>query len=97
MTHLFRHYIPNNNTEGELFYDIWCNRCERDRLYRENAGSGCDILLLSLVFDIDDPLYPSKWTYDNNGVPICTEFISVDYASAATGDQFSGSHPDEHY
>lgn len=68
-------YQPSNGTEGMGFMEHWCERCERERPYYEKGEEGCEILLRSMAFGIDDPQYPSEWTYNDNGSPICTAFI----------------------
>lgn len=73
-------FIPSNGTAGECFYGDWCGRCIRERPIREdydNAvanGLGCDIYLRSMAFKINDPEYPTEWTYKPDGMPKCTAF-----------------------
>lgn len=64
-------YRPVNNMEGGIFIDNWCLNClnETDKL-------PCRILTCAFVFDINDESYPEEWTYNDNGSPICTEFIA---------------------
>lgn len=30
-------YLPSNGTEGVMFFDTWCRRCQRDKAMREGA------------------------------------------------------------
>lgn len=70
-------YQPSNGTEGEGFYASFCERCERDRAFREGAPEdGCEIIVRTLVLDVDDPEYPSEWTYDADDMPTCTAFVA---------------------
>lgn len=69
-------YRPSNGTEGEMFMNAWCFRCERDR------DEDCDILARSFAFNVDDPRYPKewvcKWVAADDGfpspIPRCTAF-----------------------
>ena len=65
-------YRPSNGTEGMMFREEWCNRCEHERLYREYEIRGyrgprpesCSILDATLFLATDDPEYPKEWVYD---------------------------------
>ena len=63
-----RKYIPSNGTEGEIFMDKFCDRCFYD--HNEN----CEIIVGTMVYDLEDNEYPEEWTYDENDQPICTKF-----------------------
>lgn len=68
-------YRPCNGSEGEWFESRFCDRCERDRDYRENDGDSCPILGNALAFDIGEQGYPKEWIEDDNGEnPRCTAF-----------------------
>ena len=70
-------YRPSNGTEGDAFIAAFCERCERDRAFREGTGDGCEILARTLVLDVDDPDYPTEWTYDTDEMPTCTAFVPL--------------------
>lgn len=69
-------YRPSNGSEGDGFMEGWCDRCERDRAFREATGDaeGCEILCRTLIYDITDPEYPREWVEGEDG-PKCTAFI----------------------
>lgn len=68
--HLYR---PSNGTEGYLFMEEFCERCE---LYDDDDG--CGILERSFWNDIDEPDYPREWVFDANGCPTCTAFVETE-------------------
>jgi hypothetical protein len=51
----------------------FCDRCERDRAYREGAGDSCPIAAATMAFGKDEPDYPREWIEDDLG-PRCTAF-----------------------
>ena len=68
-------YKPSNGTEGEIFMDKFCRQCEHDDAYN-SRGQGerlCNIIALTLSYNVDDPEYPEEWIYEN-GKPTCTKF-----------------------
>jgi len=72
-------YRPSNGTEGEIFMSQWCARCSRDRARREgDAFDGCEIIFLTMAYDVDDPSYPKAWVQDDDGAPSCLEFAGED-------------------
>lgn len=75
MTH--KPYRPSNGTEGEIFMEQWCAKCERDRAHREDwSFDGCPIIVDASALPITDPDYPKEWQYGREGAPICTAFAS---------------------
>ena len=68
-------YRPSNGTEGAIFESRWCEKCVRDRAYRESDGNkpGCEILAMTGAYKVDEPGYPSEWVYGAEG-PMCTAF-----------------------
>jgi hypothetical protein len=72
MTKLYR---PSNGTEGMMFMAEFCERCERERLWRKDQDKydGCQIAANSLVFNIGEDGYPAEWIEDDEG-PRCTAF-----------------------
>ena len=84
----------SNSTSDDLinFYDDWCLHCQHDAAWRaeeplrEAGGSGneagCEILLASGCFQIDDPNYPPEWIEDDvewptPSNPRCTAFKPI--------------------
>lgn len=67
-------YRPSNGTEGAGFMSRWCDRCERDRDYRDNDGDSCPIAANTFVYDWNDPNYPVEWREDGPEGPRCTAF-----------------------
>lgn len=73
-----RLYRPPNGTEGMMFTGRWCDNCRRD------INMNCPIVADTMVFDIDDPEYPTEWRYCLD-VPVCIKFIDR-HASKAKKD-----------
>jgi len=73
-----RKYRPSNSTDGDIFEESWCDKCELDRLYRESGGTleGCTFLALMMGLGIDDPDYPDCFVIENNN-PCCTAFVEI--------------------
>jgi len=65
-------YRPSNGTEGMMFMEKFCDRCQRDALYRKTGWDGCEIIDASLVDGA------KEWTHDAEGRPTCTEFEKED-------------------
>lgn len=65
-------YRPINGTEGECFQEQFCAHCWKNR------NQGCLIAARTMLFDVDEPEYPKQWTYDAQGQPTCTAFLSFD-------------------
>lgn len=64
-------YRPANGSEGEIFHNHFCNRCQKDRY----ESRPCSILNRTLMLDVTDKKYPKQWVTDNNGGnPRCTSF-----------------------
>ena len=68
-------YRPSNGTEGEGFYAAWCAKCQHERYMRTNPerARGCQILVRTMAYDVDDPKYPPEWIVGPDG-PECTAF-----------------------
>lgn len=91
-------WVPSNGTEGEIFQDEWCARCQRDAAFRAapDSGQGCEILASTMwTTGIGDPDYPDEWT-NRDGEPKCTAF-ELDLGDNApprcdqTADLFGGA------
>ena len=67
-------YCPSNVAEGDMFREKFCERCLKDRVFREHGQDGCQILAAALCYDLDEPEYPKEWTHDAEGRPTCTAF-----------------------
>lgn len=87
-------YRPSNGTEGEIFQEMWCQRCVRDQ-YGYDAetdsfdGESCPILMNTLMLDADEEGYPTEWRYDAKGIPECTAFEPEEGCEDdGTGDLF---------
>jgi hypothetical protein len=63
-------YRPSNGTEGDIFMEAWCSRCQRD------ANGDCPILAATMALDVDDEAYPSEWIVVDND-PMCTAFVAA--------------------
>lgn len=75
-------YCPSNGTEGEMFMERFCYRCEKDKDFYTSEGEqvGCAIILDSMLFERNDPKFPPEWISDDNvGLvnPRCTAFEEV--------------------
>lgn len=67
-------YRPSNGTEGMLFMEYWCFKCERDK------HEDCPLLANTFAYDVNDPRYPEEWQYPQGRIgedPVCTEFIPL--------------------
>ena len=67
-------YRPSNGTEGAIFMSRWCDRCERDRDFRDNDGDSCPIAAATMIYRRTDPEYPKEWREDGPEGPRCTAF-----------------------
>lgn len=65
-------YRPANGEEGLRFQANFCNRCKHDN-HRLPRKPPCPILGRTIVYDIDDILYPVEWIQDEDGAR-CTAF-----------------------
>lgn len=63
-------YRPSNGTEGMIFMDKFCDRCER--------YDDCEIQVRSMLYEINHLLYPKQWVKDEDGQGKCTEFKKIE-------------------
>lgn len=75
-------YRPSNGTEGQLFLDAFCRRCQRDGAMRDGEpvevaddDQRCEIIGLTMILDVSEPEYPTAWQYGRDGQPCCTQFV----------------------
>lgn len=62
-------YRPSNGTEGDIFFDKYCDHCKKCF-----APVNCRIQLSTMAFTIDEPEYPKQWIHDKDGFAVCTDF-----------------------
>lgn len=62
-------FRPSNSDEGLGFEMQWCDRCERDREWREAEVNPCQIHNDALCDEADE------WQY-RDGHAVCTAFVS---------------------
>jgi len=62
-------YRPGSGTEGEIFMDQFCDQCKHD----QDFHNPCQIILRTMIFDLNDPEYPKQWILSKTG-PKCTSF-----------------------
>jgi len=67
-------YRPSNGSEGMMFMERWCAKCQRDAAYRAGTGDSCPIVCNSLIHSIDEEGYPAEWQYGDDGQPRCSAF-----------------------
>ena len=65
-------YRPSNGTEGGMFQDRFCYQCKNDNWDEKTMSGGCEIIVLSMCYGVEDSKYPKEWIYDKDGQPICT-------------------------
>lgn len=68
-------YRPSCGSEGADFMSRWCDRCERDRAFREDDGDSCPIAAATMIYERRDPAYPPEWREDGPQGPRCTAFV----------------------
>lgn len=86
-------YRPSNDTEGEMFQELWCSGCLADAAYRRSEGEGCPILAASMMCGTEDPEYPVELCYDGEGQPSCTAFNLVPCQWTSSGSSRNGAGP----
>jgi len=84
-------YRPSNGTEGMLFISDFCENCIHEKFMhtQDHNDKQCDILDRSFLHEVDEPEYPSEWTYDEDGSPTCTAHVKWDW-----GDDGDPDDPD---
>ena len=73
-------YRPSNGTEGMWFADKFCANCIHDNPDYEAKEPRCEILTLTMCFDVTDKEYPKEWCYED-GKPTCTKFKKWDWGN----------------
>ena len=85
-------YQPENGTEGVMFFDTWCRRCQRDKAMREGADfDECDDNELCEIIAAGFRGPVEEWIEDEYG-PRCTAFVeavqTVPFVDTKTIDLF---------
>lgn len=82
-----RKYRPSNGIESMCFMENFCEQCIHEKWShtQDDNDKKCEILSRTMIFDIDEPEYPSEWTYDENG-PTCTKFQKWDWGNDGDPD-----------
>ena len=65
-------YRPASGTEGEHFFQKFCYKCQYDKDFK----NPCDIIILSMCYDLTDKEYPKEWILENNQ-PKCLKFKKI--------------------
>lgn len=93
-----RKYRPSNGTEGDIFMNAWCCRCQRDKAMREGAdfdecddNEVCQIIADTHYYDVDDPAYPKEWVIAQDGQPVCTAFVLAGDAIVPTAAELEAA------
>lgn len=73
--HAGEKYRPSNGTEGQLFLDAFCRRCQRDGHGDDDDGQRCEINGLTMIYQVGEAEYPTEWQYGKDGQPCCTAFV----------------------
>lgn len=64
-------YRPSSGDEGLWFESKYCDNCKHD-----TPSKSCDIILMTMFYDVDEPEYPKEWVTINNK-PTCTAYKEV--------------------
>lgn len=78
-------YQPSNGTEGMIFTEKYCMNC----INCDPDPSGekqCQILLATLIHNINDKEYPKEWVYNENSKPTCTSWVKWDWGNDGDPD-----------
>ncbi len=86
-------YQPSNGTEGAMFINAWCGRCQRDKAMREGADfDECDDNELCEIIAASFRGPVKEWIEDESG-PRCTAFVeagqAVPFVDTKTMDLFT--------
>lgn len=73
-----RKYAPSNGSEGTYFVENNCMKCVHCNPDPDEQPQ-CEILMKVMLYSVDEPEYPSEWTYDKNDDPVCTKRKAWDW------------------
>lgn len=65
-----RKYRPSNGTEGDMFMREFCEQCKHD----DGEDKLCEIIALSMSYDVEHDEYPVEWQYGKDGQPLCVKY-----------------------
>lgn len=86
-------YKPDTEAKAFGFLATWCDKCARDKDFRQSGKDGCEILIKVMATPVDNQDYPVQWHYDVDGNPECSAFIGkedkTNYRCDKTEDMFS--------
>lgn len=81
-------YRPSNGTEGDCFTHDHCGQCIHEKFWhtQKHGDKQCEIFSRTLLYNHWEPQYPSEWTYNEIGEPVCTEFKKWDWGNDGDPD-----------
>lgn len=78
-------YQPSNGTEGMIFMSKFCDHCIHQHPDPDHP-SQCQLIMLSMAYNVKHPQYPEEWTYDKEGKPTCTKYKRWDWGRDDDGN-----------
>src|SRR5688572_20466673 len=89
-------YRPSNGSEGCWFMGKFCENCKHEKFShtQKDGDKQCDILNRTMMHDVDDPEYPSEWTYTEVDTPTCTAFSFWNWRDKHTGELIEPEEPE---
>jgi len=82
-------YRPSNGTEGMWFMDKFCAHCIHDN----GDDKMCEIITLTMSYNVNDKEYPEEWCYDDNGNATCTKHVRWDWGKDDDGNWIEPQPP----
>jgi len=84
-------FRPSNGTEGCIFHEYFCEQCIHEKFChtQKDGDLQCQIMDNAILFDEGDEEYPSVWVHDNEGWPVCTEWVKWDWGSEDDDEGFN--------
>jgi len=78
-------YRPSNGTEGMYFTDKYCMNCIQGDPNPEGKKQ-CEILLATLIYNVNEKGYPPEWQYNDDDEPVCTNWKKWDWGNDGDPD-----------
>ena len=85
-------YRPSSGTEGIWFCDKFCDHCLNQHPDPDNPKQ-CEILMKTMIYDVNDNRYPEEWQYKEEDVPACTAWQKWDWGRDDDGNWIEPSPP----